>query len=91
MKIIERELKDKVKIFKNQDVIVEFDDFLQARFEMFHLHINYNRKTSFLHIEDSTNDIDININVVSAYHIELESYNLQIFLDNEISVQIVKK
>lgn len=91
MKILERDLKEKVKIFEGQDVIVKFDDLLQARFEFSKVYISYNRKTGFLHIEDSTNDNDININIVSAYHIELEKHNLQIFLDNDIELQILKK
>lgn len=91
MKILERDLKEKVKIFEGQDVVVKFDDLLQAKFEFSAVHINYNRRTGFLHIEDATNDNDININIVSAYHIELEKHNLQIFLDNDIELQIIKK
>ena len=71
MRIIEKELKEKVKIFENEDVIVKFDDLLQARFEMNNIHINYNIKTGFLHIEDLANDNEIKINIVSAYNIDL--------------------
>ena len=78
LRIIEKELKEKVKIFENEDVIVKFDDLLQARFEMNNIHINYNIKTGFLHIEDLANDNEIKINIVSAYNIDLEYMNLQI-------------
>lgn len=91
MRITEKELKEKIKIFENKDVIVKFDDLLQARFDMCQIHINYNRKTGFLHIEDSTNDNEVNINIVSAYNIELVNMNLQILLDNEIELIIMKK
>lgn len=91
MKISEKELKEKIKIFENEDIIVKFDDLLEARFEMNNIHINYNRKTGYLHIEDSTNDNDININIVSAYDIDLDCMNLQILLDNSIELTIMKK
>lgn len=91
MRIIEKELKEKVKIFENEDVIVKFDDLLQARFEMNNIHINYNIKTGFLHIEDLANDNEIKINIVSAYNIDLEYMNLQIQLDNGIEFTIMKK
>ena len=91
MRIIEKELKEKVKIFENEDVIVKFDDLLQARFEMKNIHINYNIKTGFLHIEDLANDNEIKINIVSAYNIDLEYMNLQIQLDTGIEFTIMKK
>lgn len=91
MRIIEKELKEKVKIFENEDVIVKFDDLLQARFEMNNIHINYNYKNAYLHIEDSKNDNEIRINIASAYNINLEYMNLQILLDNGIEFTIMKK
>lgn len=91
MRITEKELKEKIKIFENEDIIIKFDDLLQARFEMNNIHINYNIKTGFLHIEDSTNDNEIRINIISAYNLDLKCMNLQIFLDNGIEFTIMKK
>ena len=39
MKILEKELKEKVKIFENQTIIVQFENLLQARFEFYNTHI----------------------------------------------------
>lgn len=91
MKILEKELKEKIKIFENQNIILKFDDLIQARFEMNNIHINYNIKTGFLHIEDSVNDNEIRINIASAYNINLECMNLQILLDEGIEFTIMKK
>ena len=91
MKITENQLKEKVKIFEGQDIIVQFDDLLEATIEMNNVHINFNLKNGILHIEDSKNDNEIRINIVSAYNIEFNNMNLQIFLDNEIDLTIMKK
>lgn len=91
MKITENELKEKIKIFEGQDIIAQFDNLLEATIEMNNVHINYNLKNGILHIEDSKNDNEIRINIVSAYNIELNNINLQIFLDNEIDLTIMKK
>ncbi len=91
MKITENQLKEKVKIFEGQDIIVQFDDLLEVTIEMSNVHINFNLKNGILHIEDSKNDNEIRINIVSAYNIELNNMNLQIFLDNEIDLKIMKK
>lgn len=91
MKITENELKEKIKIFEGQDIIAQFDNLLEATIEMNNVHINYNLKNGILHIEDSKNDNEIRINIVSAYNIELNNMNLQIFLDNEIDLTIMKK
>ena len=91
MKILEKELKEKVKIFENQTIIVQFENLLQARFEFYNTHINYNMKTGFLHIEDSKNDNEIRINIVSAIKMDLTSSLLSIKLDNSIEFKIFKK
>lgn len=91
MNIKEKELNQKIKIFNSRDVIVIFDDLLQAKFEMYNIHINYNYKNAYLHIEDSKNDNEIRINIASAYNINLERMNLQILLDNGIEFTIMKK
>ena len=91
MKIFESELKEKIKIFENEDILVKFDILLQGKFEFSKTRINYNRKTGFLNIEDTTNDNEIRINLVSAYEFNLECRNLQILLDNDLEIQIMVK
>ena len=91
MKILEKDLKEKIKMFENKTIIVQFENFIQARFEFYNTHINYNTKTGFLHIEDSKNDNEIRINIVSAIKMDLTSSLLSIKLDNSIEFKIFKK
>lgn len=91
MKITENELKEKVKIFEGQNIIVRFDDLLDAIMEINSVHINFNIKNGMLHIEDSTNDNEIRLSIASAYKIEANEEWLKIYLDNEIELTITKK
>lgn len=91
MKITENELKEKVKIFEGQNIIVRFDDLLDATMEINSVHINFNIKNGMLHIEDSTNDNEIRLSIASAYKIEANEEWLKIYLDNEIELTITKK
>lgn len=91
MKITEKELTEKVKIFEGEDIILQFDDLLEATIEMYNIHIKFNIKNGILHIEDSINDNEIRIDIVSAYKIEADDDYLKIFLDNEIDLTITTK
>ena len=91
LKITEKELTEKVKIFEKQDIILQFDDLLEATIEMYNIHIKFNIKNGILHIEDSINDNEIRIDIVSAYKIEADDDYLKIILDNELELTITKK
>ena len=91
MKITENQLKEKVKIFEGQDIIVQFDDLLEATIEMNNVHINFNLKNGMLHIEDGTNDNEIRLSIASAYKIESNDELIKIYLDNEIDLTITTK
>ena len=91
MKITEKQLKEKVKIFEGQNITVQFDDLLEATIEMNSVHINFNIKNGMLHIEDSTNDNEIRLSVASAYKIEANDELVKIYLDNEIELTITTK
>lgn len=91
MKITEIELKEKVKIFEGQNIIVRFDDLLEAIIEMNSIHINFNLKNGMLHIEDGTNDNEIRLSIALVYIIEANEEWLKIYLDNEIELTITKK
>lgn len=90
MKITEKELTEKVKIFEKQDIILQFDDLLEATIEMNNIHIKFNIKNGILHIEDGINDNEIRIDIVSAYKIEADDDYLKIFLDNELELTLIK-
>ena len=76
LKITEKELTEKVKIFEKQDIILQFDDLLEATIEMYNIHIKFNIKNGILHIEDSINDNGIRIEIVGRYKIEADDDHL---------------
>jgi len=88
LKITDKDLKEKVKIFNNKDVVIIFDDMLEARFYMNKIHIGYNYKTGFLHIKENKTNSEINLNIISAYLIDLTNNILHIGLDNSLDFEI---
>lgn len=88
MKVLEKELNEKVKIFKNKDVVIIFDDILEARFYMKNIDIEYSYKTGFLNIKEEATNNEINLNIVSAYLIDLTDNVLHIGLDNSLDFEI---
>lgn len=88
LKVLEKELNEKVKIFNNKDVVIIFDDLLEVRFYMKKIHIEYNYKTGFLHIKEETTQNEINLNIVSVYLIDITDNVLHIGLDNSIDFEI---
>lgn len=88
MKILDKDLNEKIKIFNNKNVIIEFDDILEAKFYMNNIHIQYNYKSGYIHIKEETANNEINLNIVSAYLIDLTDNTLHIGLDNSIDFEI---
>lgn len=91
MRIGESDLEDNLKNFENQNIIVKLDDIVEASFEMNKIHIEYNRQTGFLHIEDNTKKDTIQLNVMLAYYIDIEENTLCIKTDNSLDLKIIKK
>lgn len=88
MKITDKDLKEKVKIFNNKDVVIIFDDMLEAKFYMKNIDIEYSYKTGFLNIKEEATNNEINLNIVSAYLIDLTDNVLHIGLDNSLDFEI---
>lgn len=88
MKILETELKEKVKIFNKKDVVIIFDDILEARFYMKDINIYYDYNKGFLHIKEETTQNEISLNIISAYLIDLTDNILHIGLDNSLDFEI---
>lgn len=88
MKILEKELNEKLKIFNNKDVVIIFDDILEAKFYMKNIRIYYDHNKGFLHIKERITQNEINLNIISAYLIDLENNKLHIGLDNSIDFEI---
>lgn len=91
MRITEKELKEKIKIFDNEDVILKFDILIQGQIQFNRASIGYNRQTSYLQITDGVNGNELKINIASAFEINLECYNLQIKLDDDVEIIIMRK
>lgn len=88
MKILEKDLNEKIKIFKNKNVMVVFDDILEAKFYLNNIHIDYNYKKGILHIKEEKTQNEINLNLVFAYLIDFTDNVLHIELDNSIDFEI---
>lgn len=91
MKILDKELNEKVKIFSRKDVIIVFDDLIEAKFYMKNIDIHYNYRTGFLHIKEKTTNNEIHLNIISAYMIDITNNILHIGLDNSIDIEIKLK
>lgn len=88
MKILDKDLNKKIKIFNNKNVIIEFDDILETKFYMNNIHIKYNYKNGYMHIKEETTQNEINLNILSAYLIDLTNNILHIGLDNSLDFEI---
>jgi len=88
VKVLDKELDEKVKIFNNKNVVIVFDDLLEAKFYMNNIDIHYSYKTGYLNIKEKTTNNEIHLNIVSAYIIELNDNILHIGLDNYIDFEI---
>lgn len=91
MRITEKELKEKIKIFENQDIILKFDILIQGQIEFSKISVSYNKQTSYLQITDTTNDNELKINIASVYEINMRHHNLQMKLDDDIELIIMRK
>lgn len=91
MKILEKDLKEKVNRFKNKDVIIQFDELFEATLNFYNIDINYNMKNGFLNILDKINNNKITINITSVRTMNYENEILSIELDNYINFKIIKK
>ena len=91
MKITEKELKEKIKIFNDEDIILKFDVLIQGQIQFNKVNISYNRQTSYLQITDGINGNELKINIASVYEINMRHHNLQMKLDDDIELIIMRK
>lgn len=88
LKVLEKELNEKVKIFNKKDVVIIFDDLLEIKLYMNNINIDYNYNKGILHIKEEKTRNEINLDIVSAYYMDLTNNVLQIKLDNYIDFEI---
>lgn len=91
MKILEKNLKEKIDNFKNKNVIIQFDELFRATLNFYSIDINYNMKNGMLTIFDKMNNNKITINITSVRTMNYENEILSIELDNYINFKIIKK
>lgn len=88
LKILEKDLNEKIKIFNDKNVVIVFDDILEAKFYLNNVHITYNYRKGILHIKEKTTQNEINLNIISAYSIDFTDNVLCIKLDNSLDFEI---
>lgn len=88
MKILDKDLNEKIKIFNNKNVIIKFDDILEATFYMNNIHIDYNYNKGLLNIKEETTQNEIHLSTVSSYLIDFSGNALCIKLDNSLDFEI---
>lgn len=91
MKILEKDLKEKIDSFKNKDVIIQFDELFEATLNFYNIDITYNMRNGFLSILDKINNNNITINITSVITMDYEENFLEMELDNYINFKIIKK
>lgn len=90
MRITEKELKEKIKIFDNEDIILKFDILIQGQIEFNKITIAFNPQTSFLQITDGVNGNELKINIASVFEINMRHHNLQLKLDDDVELIIMR-
>lgn len=88
MKILEKDLNEKIKIFNDKNVVIVFDDILEAKLYLNNIHINYNYNKGILNIKEEITQNEIHLSTVSAYSIDFTDNVLCIKLDNSLEFEI---
>ena len=87
MKIEENQINQKLKIFRNKNVIIETMGDYKLRFELYNIQLYFNNKNGLLHITDYTKKNKIVVNITQICYIDIDNRILKIQLD-ELSIII---
>lgn len=87
MKVEENRINQKLKIFRNKNVIIETVGDYKLRFELYNIQLYFNNKNGLLHITDYTKKNKLVVNITQICYINLENRILKIQLD-ELSIII---
>ncbi len=90
MKIKEKELNNRLYLFRGKDVIVSIKDDFNTKFELYNLQLYFNIKTGFLYIKDYTKKNTIIINITTVCSIDLNNEILKIKMDNCVIILKIK-
>ena len=87
MKVEENQINQKLKIFRNKNVVIETMGDYKLRFELYNIQLYFNNKNGLLHITDYTKKNKLVVNITQICYINLENRILKIQLD-ELSIII---
>ena len=81
MKIEENQINQKLKIFRNKNVVIETIGDYKLRFELYNIQLYFNNKNGLLYITDYTKKNKLVVNITQICYINLENRILKIQLD----------
>ena len=87
MKVEENQINQKLKIFRNKNVIIETLGDYKLRFELYNIQLYFNDKNGLLHITDYTQKNRLVVNITQICYIDIDNRILKIQLD-ELSIII---
>lgn len=87
MKIEENQINQKLKIFRNKNVVIETMGDYKLRFELYNIQLYFNNKNGLLHITDYTQKNRLVVNITQICYIDIDNRILKIQLD-ELSIII---
>lgn len=87
MKVEENRINQKLKIFRNKNVIIETVGDYKLRFELYNIQLYFNNKNGLLHITDYTRKNKLVVNITQICYIDIDNRILKIQLD-ELSIII---
>ena len=86
MKVEENQINQKLKIFRNKNVVIETMGDYKLRFELYNIQLYFNNKNGLLHITDYTKKNKLVVNITQICYINLENRILKIQLDELIII-----
>ncbi len=87
MKVEENQINQKLKIFRNKNVLIETMGDYKLRFELYNIQLYFNNKNGLLHITDYTKKNKLVVNITQICYIDIDNRILKIQLD-ELSIII---
>ena len=87
MKIEENQINQKLKIFRNKNVVIETMGDYKLRFELYNIQLYFNNENGLLHITDYTKKNKLVVNITQICYIDIDNRILKIQLD-ELSIII---
>lgn len=84
-----KNLEEKINIWNGKDIIILQKGFLESKYEIDNL--SYKVEYEILEINSQNNKNYIKINLNQIYEIEIKSDEIEIYLDNDIKVNLTIK